>query len=109
MTTIAESTKQHLKSQALKDLVDIQTRKGIREYGQTLDENTKPASAKAVHIIQEIVDLIQYLEWYKTGPYGYSLIHNLSDVTIPLLSLLADSLINNYPNIDLTHKEGFRE
>lgn len=65
--TIAEQVKEVLASTGddgrLRMLVDVQTEIGVKKYGQTLDDNKKEPKAKAVHIIQELIDAMQYSQW----------------------------------------------
>lgn len=39
------------------------TQLGIRKYGQRLDHNPQPLRARAVHLVQELLDGIQYALW----------------------------------------------
>lgn len=36
---------------------------GIEKYGQRLDDNIQPDQAKAVHLVQELLDGVQYALW----------------------------------------------
>lgn len=45
-----------------------QTEKGIREYGQTLEQNTVLSATERIEMAQEeLVDLLVYLEHIKAG------------------------------------------
>lgn len=45
-----------------------QTAKGIKEYGQTLEQNQIPDVIERIsYIEEELVDALKYLEWLKDG------------------------------------------
>lgn len=45
-----------------------QTEKGVREYGQTLEENQLPTVLERIsYIEEELVDALKYLEWLADG------------------------------------------
>ncbi|ULH18252.1 hypothetical protein MF271_22565 (plasmid) [Deinococcus sp. KNUC1210] len=66
MNTIAERIKKHL-SPLLVAAVDTRTAEGLKKYGQLLDDNHKPDRAKAVHLLQELLDAAQYGTWHGTS------------------------------------------
>jgi len=47
----------------LGECVRQRTRAGVKKYGQTLDDNHQPDRAKAVHLVQELLDATQYAVW----------------------------------------------
>lgn len=45
-----------------------QTAKGVKEYGQTLEQNQEPNVEERIsYIEEELVDALKYLEWLKEG------------------------------------------
>jgi hypothetical protein len=40
---------------------------GLKKYGKSLDENDIPERERAIHAIQEALDLSQYLVWIGLG------------------------------------------
>ena len=104
--TIADTVKNYFMDLPdIQALINNQTRIGLEKYGQTLDDNEKDNKAKAVHIVQELIDTMQYFVWLQK--------------TYPLHSVYIEYLLDNYRiNIawlygvfeltveDLTFKEG---
>ncbi|WP_295823197.1 hypothetical protein [uncultured Deinococcus sp.] len=43
--------------------VQQRTRLGIQKYGQRLDDNVQDVVSKAVHLVQELLDAVQYALW----------------------------------------------
>ncbi|WP_261665252.1 hypothetical protein [Deinococcus sp. Marseille-Q6407] len=41
---------------------------GVRKYGQYMDDNHQPQRARAVHLVQEKLDGLNYSEWL-AGPW----------------------------------------
>lgn len=62
MQTIEEQVRALL-NPVLGECVRQRTALGVKKYGQTLDHNHQPERAKAVHAVQEALDLAQYLLW----------------------------------------------
>lgn len=62
MTTIEERACGML-SARLAACIRQRTQLGIRKYGQRLDDNPQPERAKAVHLVQELLDGMQYAIW----------------------------------------------
>lgn len=86
-------------SPLLAEALDTRTQEGLRKYGQTLDDNHKPDRAKAVHLLQELLDAAQYSEW-------------LGAVYAPLLCEIANEVAADFPDLtleELLHREGYRE
>ena len=46
-------------------LQDKQREKGIKTYGQGLEDNHEPVVKRIQHIEEELVDALMYLEWLK--------------------------------------------
>lgn len=63
MTATIEGRARALLSPTLADCVQQRTAAGVAKYGQTLDDNHQPDRAKAVHLVQELLDAIQYALW----------------------------------------------
>lgn len=87
---------------ALHAVVDARTAEGVRKYGQTLDQNIKPQRAKVVHLLQEILDALQYVLWGAAED-------RQADVMCMQLAGMANALISQYSDLDLTellYKEG---
>lgn len=51
-------------------LQDKQREKGIRTYGQGLEDNHEPVVKRIQHIEEELVDALMYLEWLKDALGG---------------------------------------
>lgn len=47
----------------LGECIRQRTELGIQKYGQRLDDNPQPYRAKAIHLIQELLDAMQYAIW----------------------------------------------
>ncbi len=47
----------------LGECVRQRTAAGVAKYGQRLDDNHQPHRAKAVHLVQELLDASQYALW----------------------------------------------
>ena len=47
----------------LADCIRQRTAAGVAKYGQRLDDNHQPDRAKAVHLVQEELDAMQYSLW----------------------------------------------
>jgi DNA-binding CsgD family transcriptional regulator len=60
--TIEQKARALLNS-TLGECVRQRTRAGVKKYGQTLDDNHQPDRAKAVHLLQELMDACQYAIW----------------------------------------------
>lgn len=52
-----------LLSSTLADVVRQRTALGVAKYGQRLDDNHQPSRARAVHLVQELLDAVQYALW----------------------------------------------
>jgi hypothetical protein len=104
---VAERVKPRL-PQLLRDVIDERVRMGFEKYGQTLGENVKPPRAKAVHLAQEYLDALMYLEWLKQDtpePVMRIIIGNTQRIIVSFLRDLTDW----YPDLtvqDLLHQEG---
>ena len=48
-------------------LANKQRLKGIKTYGQGLEDNKKPTKEKIQYIEEELIDALMYLEWLKDG------------------------------------------
>ena len=93
---IAEEVKSALGSPLLRQVVDARVALGVKKYGQTLDDNEKPDRAKAVHLIQELLDAMQYVTWHGWGkvlPFG--------DVILMQLAHDADYVAAEYPDLTM--------
>ena len=62
MTTIEDQGRALLGS-ILGEVLAQRTAAGVAKYGQTLDQNHQPDRAKAVHLVQEELDAMQYALW----------------------------------------------
>lgn len=51
-------------------LQDKQREKGIKTYGQGLEDNHEPVMKRIQHIEEELVDALMYLEWLKDALGG---------------------------------------
>lgn len=51
-------------------LQDKQREKGIKTYGQGLEDNHEPVVKRIQHIEEELVDALMYLEWLKDALGG---------------------------------------
>ena len=51
-------------------LQDNQREKGIKTYGQGLEDNHEPVVKRIQHIEEELVDALMYLEWLKDALGG---------------------------------------
>lgn len=60
--TIEDRVKAHL-NPVLAECLTQRTAAGVAKYGQRLDDNEQNASAKAIHLIQELLDAAQYAMW----------------------------------------------
>lgn len=58
-----EQRAQALLTPTLAECVRQRTAAGVAKYGQTLDDNHQPMRARAVHLIQELLDGVQYALW----------------------------------------------
>lgn len=47
----------------LGEVLAQRTAAGVAKYGQRLDDNHQPDRAKAVHLVQELLDAVQYALW----------------------------------------------
>jgi hypothetical protein len=97
MTTIADRVRPYL-SPLLAQALDTRTAEGLRKYGQTLDNNHKPDRAKAVHLLQELIDASQYAEWLE-----------VDSMLTPLLTNLANQIADGFHDLtldELLFKEG---
>jgi len=65
------SDDRNYEGQYWKNISDIearQTAKGVKEYGQTLEQNQEPSVEERIsYIEEELVDALKYLEWLKDG------------------------------------------
>lgn len=52
------------------------TAAGVAKYGQRLEDNEQPVRAKAVHLVQELLDAAQYAAWLKC----WAIVENLAVV-----------------------------
>ncbi len=59
---IAENVKAALPIKFHK-VIDTRVQLGWKKYGQSLDDNIKTERQKAVHLLMELFDALQYLEW----------------------------------------------
>jgi hypothetical protein len=114
--TILARSQAHFESSKLKELVAYQTRIGLRKYGQTLDYNPQPLESRIRHALQEVVDLVQYLEWVADGLQKHDDDPERVDqqkvvsTRAAEVAQLGDWLVYHLPaDYDLTPKEGFRE
>ena len=62
MTTIEEQGRALL-GPVLGSVLAQRTAAGVAKYGQRLDDNHQPDRAKAVHLVQEELDAMQYALW----------------------------------------------
>lgn len=60
--TIEDRVKAHL-NPVLAECLTQRTAAGVAKYGQRLDTNNQPVKARAVHLIQELLDAAQYALW----------------------------------------------
>ena len=51
-------------------LANRQRMKGIKAYGQGLEDNPAEVNARIRHIEEELIDALMYLEWLKEGLNG---------------------------------------
>ncbi|WP_019008960.1 hypothetical protein [Deinococcus aquatilis] len=58
-----EDQARHLLNPVLGECVRQRTAAGVAKYGQRLDDNYQPHEAKAVHLVQELMDACQYALW----------------------------------------------
>jgi hypothetical protein len=108
--TIADEVKQMLASVGddgrLRALVDAQTAIVVAKYGQTFDDNVKESRAKAVHIVQELIDAMQYSVWLKND-YTSEYIFNYLKTDLDIWARTAQMLVSEF-NLtleELTFKE----
>lgn len=48
-----------------------QTEKGIKTYGQTIEENTAPTIEERLTMLEEeLIDALMYVEWIKEAKNG---------------------------------------
>lgn len=65
----------------LAECIKQRTAAGISKYGQRLDDNHQPDRAKAVHLVQELLDATQYalwLEWDDMAGHTAALASNVT-------------------------------
>ena len=97
VSAIAERCKLLL-DPTLHAVVDHRAAEGLRKDGQTIDDNAKPRRAKAVHLMQELLDAMQYVAWGAVpGAAGDA------------LAVMANDLLEATPGLTfeaLTFKEG---
>lgn len=48
-------------------LANRQRMKGLKTYGQGLEDNPAEVNARIRHIEEELIDALMYLEWLKDG------------------------------------------
>lgn len=58
-----EDTGRALLGPVLAEVLKQRTAAGVAKYGQRLDQNHQPDRAKAVHLVQEELDAMQYALW----------------------------------------------
>lgn len=46
---------------------DKQREKGLRDYGQGIEDNTAAVLERISYIEEELIDALMYLEWLKEG------------------------------------------
>ena len=85
VSAIAEAAKLLLDPR-LHAVVDTRTAEGLAKYGQTLDDNLKSEREKVAHLMQELLDAIQYALW-RTDP---ELALELADMANKLLASVPD-------------------
>ncbi|WP_407538897.1 hypothetical protein Q0M94_12025 [Deinococcus radiomollis] len=106
MTQIRSAVAEQAKALLLPKLhpvIDTRTSGGVKKYGQTLDQNIKPQRAKVVHLLQELLDALQYVLWGAVDD-------EQSDVMASRLAGMANDLIRQYPDLTLNEmlfKEGY--
>lgn len=102
-SAIAEAAKLLLDPR-LHAVIDTRTAEGLAKYGQTLvDANVKSECERAAHLMQELLDAIQYAIWRADPelPVGGSLALGLA--------AMANELLASMPDLTyaaLTFKEG---
>ena len=66
-TSVIAETAKLLLDPRLHAVVDTRTAEGLAKYRQTLDDNLKSEREKVAHLMQELLDAIQYALW-QTDP-----------------------------------------
>lgn len=61
--SLIEERARQLLNPVLSEAVKQRTEAGVKKYGQRLDDNHQPERAKAIHLIQELMDGCQYALW----------------------------------------------
>ena len=102
---IAEKVKNRLPVE-LRAAIDTRVELGWKKYGQSLDDNIKTPRQKAVHLLQELMDALQYVEWGGiTKPASKALVvSHLGDCIKIVLGENLDLTLD-----ELTWKEGYQE
>lgn len=103
-SAISESVKFYLNPR-LHEVIDQRTALGWKKYGQSLDENVKTDDDKCVHLIQELLDAMQYVEWGGTHPF-------YKQTCMVMLGWMVNLLIGSFPDLttsDFMWKEGYQE
>ena len=49
------------------ELANKQREKGIKTYGQGIEDNKLPVEERIRYIEEELIDALMYLEWLKEG------------------------------------------
>ncbi|MFK7601872.1 hypothetical protein ACI3L1_06635 [Deinococcus sp. SM5_A1] len=63
MSVTIEDQARAILSPVLGECIRQRTAAGVAKYGQTLDDNHQPRRAKIVHLVQELLDGVQYALW----------------------------------------------
>ena len=102
---IAEKVKNNLPT-SLHAVIDTRVELGWKKYGQSLDDNVKTDRQKAVHLLQELLDAMQYVEWggLKTVGSRYVVRENLKECIQLILTENFDLTLD-----ELGWKEGYQE
>lgn len=90
-SAIAEAAKRLLDPR-LHAVVDTRTAEGLAKYGQTLDADVKSRREKGAHLMQELLDAIQYAIWQADPerPLSASLARRLASMANELLASMPD-------------------
>lgn len=91
VSVIAETAKLLLDPR-LHAVVDTRTAEGLAKYGQTLDADVKSRREKGAHLMQELLDAIQYAIWQADPerPLSASLARRLASMANELLASMPD-------------------
>lgn len=85
-TTIEDQAQALLENPVLKEAVRRRAEAGVAKYGQRLEENHQPMKARAVHLVQELLDGCQYALWLGNSRAAARLATE-ADLTVALFGL----------------------